>query len=65
MKAFGGEASTPVGLDNLVGRLERGEFDLIAVGRAILGDPAWVTKVRRGDTSALKNFSPAAFAELV
>ena len=65
MKAFGGEASTPVGLDSLVQRLEREEFDLIAVGRAILGDPAWVTKVRRGDTAGLKNFSPAAFAELV
>ncbi len=65
MKAFGGEASTPVGLDGLIQRLEREEFDLIAVGRAILGDPAWVTKVRRGDTAGLKNFSPAAFAELV
>jgi len=65
MKAFGGEASTPVGLDNLVQRVEREEFDLIAVGRAILGDPAWVTKVQRGDTAGLKNFSPAAFAELV
>jgi 2,4-dienoyl-CoA reductase-like NADH-dependent reductase (Old Yellow Enzyme family) len=65
MKAFGGEASIPVGLDNLVRRLEREEFDLIAVGRAILGDPAWVRQIRKGDTAGLKNFSPAAFAELV
>lgn len=65
MRAFGGESSTPVGLDDLIRRLERDEFDLIAVGRAILGDPAWVTKVRLGDTEGLKNFAPAAFAELV
>jgi 2,4-dienoyl-CoA reductase-like NADH-dependent reductase (Old Yellow Enzyme family) len=64
IKAFGGEASTPASLDNLIQRLEREEFDLIAVGRAILGDAAWVTKVRSGDTAGLRNFSPAAFAEL-
>lgn len=65
MRAFGGETSTPIGLDNLIRRLEREEFDLIAVGRAILGDPAWVSKIRRGDIAGLKNFSPAAFAELI
>jgi 2,4-dienoyl-CoA reductase-like NADH-dependent reductase (Old Yellow Enzyme family) len=65
MKAFGGEASTPVGLDDLIRRLERQEFDLIAVGRAILGDPAWATKIRTGDAAGLRNFTAAAFAELV
>lgn len=29
-------------------KLENGEFDLIAVGRSIMGDPAWVNKVREG-----------------
>jgi 2,4-dienoyl-CoA reductase-like NADH-dependent reductase (Old Yellow Enzyme family) len=29
----------------LLERLERNEFDLIAVGRALLADPEWVTKV--------------------
>lgn len=41
MAAFGGESSQPASLDNLVRRLEREEFDLVAVGRAILADPAW------------------------
>lgn len=62
--AFGGEASTPASLDALVHRLERGEFDLIAVGRAILSDPQWVTKVRTGDRAGLQDFSAAAMAEL-
>ena len=63
--AFMGESSTPTGLDNLVAWLERDEFDLIAVGRALLADPQWVVKVRDERTSDLKGFSPALFAELV
>jgi 2,4-dienoyl-CoA reductase-like NADH-dependent reductase (Old Yellow Enzyme family) len=63
--SFGGESSHPVGLENLVARLERDEFDLIAVGRALLSDPEWVRKVQSGDTEGLKGFTAAAFAELV
>ena len=65
MAAFGGETSTPTGLDALLARLERGEFDLVAVGRALLGDQAWVQKVRSGDTAAQKNFSAAELGQLV
>lgn len=31
-------------LDLLVERFERGEFDLVGVGRSLLNDPAWLTK---------------------
>jgi 2,4-dienoyl-CoA reductase-like NADH-dependent reductase (Old Yellow Enzyme family) len=65
LAAFGGEASRPASLDNLVARLERDEFDLIAVGRALLADPRWLEKVRAGDTASLADFSPAAFGQLV
>jgi 2,4-dienoyl-CoA reductase-like NADH-dependent reductase (Old Yellow Enzyme family) len=64
MGAFGGEASKPASLDNLVQRMEREEFDLIAVGRAVLADPLWVTKVRNGNTTELQDFTAAALAEL-
>jgi len=63
--SFGGESSQPAALDKLVHRLERGEFDLIAIGRALLNDPRWVTKVRTGDSANLKDFSAAALGELV
>jgi 2,4-dienoyl-CoA reductase-like NADH-dependent reductase (Old Yellow Enzyme family) len=63
--AFGGEISTPTSLDSLIRRLDREEFDLIAVGRALLGDPRWVTKVRSGDREKLKDFSAAELGELV
>lgn len=65
MGAFGGENSTAAGLDGLVARMERNEFDLVAVGRALISDPAWVEKVRTGNSSALKGFDAAALAELV
>ena len=35
-------------LDYLTEQFERGEFDVVAMGRALLADPAWVEKVRSG-----------------
>ncbi|WP_413739634.1 NADH:flavin oxidoreductase [Sodalis sp. RH14] len=62
--SFSGENASPVGLDNLIGRLERNEFDLIAVGRALISDPHWAAKVRAGDTGNMADFTPAALGEL-
>jgi 2,4-dienoyl-CoA reductase-like NADH-dependent reductase (Old Yellow Enzyme family) len=63
--AFAGESSQPVGLERLIHRMERNEFDLIAVGRAILNDPHWVTKIRSGDMQGLREFKAADFGQLV
>ncbi len=65
LAAFAGEKSSPVGIEGLIRRMERDEFDLIAVGRAILGDPLWVSKVRAGEFDRLRSFDPATLAELV
>jgi 2,4-dienoyl-CoA reductase-like NADH-dependent reductase (Old Yellow Enzyme family) len=65
LAAFQGEGSVTVGLDQLVERMERDEFDLVAVGRALISDPAWVNKVRQGDSAGLRGFDAAALAELV
>ena len=54
--AFGGEGSKPASLDGLTRRLEKEEFDLVAVGRALLADPHWVEKIRDGRTEELRNF---------
>jgi 2,4-dienoyl-CoA reductase-like NADH-dependent reductase (Old Yellow Enzyme family) len=62
--AYAGESSTPVGLERLVQRLERGDFDLIAVGRAVLSDPNWVAKIRAGNVAGLRGFTSEAFATL-
>lgn len=65
LAAFGGESSTPASLQSLVERMEKDEFDLIAVGRALISNPDWVSKVRSGAMDELNGFSPAALAELV
>jgi 2,4-dienoyl-CoA reductase-like NADH-dependent reductase (Old Yellow Enzyme family) len=65
LTAFQGQGSEPTDLDRLVARMERGEFDLIAVGRALLSDPAWARKVRDGAFAELKGFQPRSLAELV
>jgi 2,4-dienoyl-CoA reductase-like NADH-dependent reductase (Old Yellow Enzyme family) len=64
INAYGGESSRPASLDELERRLERGDFDLVAVGRAVLQDPQWAVKVRQGRSEELLDFSPAAMATL-
>lgn len=46
-----GAALPPVsldGIDTLGDRMHAGEFDLLAIGRSLLGDAEWATKVREG-----------------
>ncbi len=62
---FGGEQSQPASLDNLIERLARDEFDLVAVGRALIVDPDWAEKVRDGRMNELKDFDRGALATLV
>ncbi len=63
--AFAGESSQPSSLEELTRRLERGDFDLVAVGRPILADPNWVAKIKDNRTSELKGFSKEALGELI
>ncbi|RYF67822.1 MAG: 12-oxophytodienoate reductase, partial [Cytophagaceae bacterium] len=63
--AFAGESSQPASLDELNRRMDRGDFDLVAVGRPLLSDPNWVAKIKTGRTNELKGFSKEAFADLI
>ena len=62
--AFGGAGSKPASLDGLIARLERDEFDLVAVGRALLADPDWVRKIREGRHDELRDFERQALGVL-
>ena len=62
--AYAGEASKPASLDELLRRLDRGDFDLVAVGRALLQDPQWAVKVHQGRTGDLMDFDRSAMATL-
>ena len=50
-------APTPATIMDVGERLSRGEFDLVAVGRAMLADPEWVNKVQARDFTGLKGYS--------
>jgi 2,4-dienoyl-CoA reductase-like NADH-dependent reductase (Old Yellow Enzyme family) len=60
-----GESSKPASLDNLLERLARDEFDLVAVGRALIVDPDWALKVAGGRLDALHDYTAEALATLV
>lgn len=63
--AFAGDKSQPVGLERLMARLERGDFDLVGVGRALISNPEWPLHIECGDQAALKPFTTADLATLV
>ena len=63
--AFAGQGSERTPLDKLIARMERDEFDLIAVGRALISDPQWTRKVRDRQMDELRGFDAADLAELV
>jgi len=52
-------------LEELLNRLEEHEFDLVAVGRALLADPEWAAKVRDGRLNELAPFTPDSLKTLV
>jgi len=65
LAAFAGESSQPSSLDELIRRFERGDFDLVAVGRPLLADPNWVEKIREDKTEELLGFSKEALGALL
>ncbi|KZS46400.1 12-oxophytodienoate reductase [Paenibacillus glucanolyticus] len=52
-------------IDELLNRLEKHEYDLVAVGRALLADPQWAAKVRDGRFDELEPFTPESLNTLV
>ena len=64
VNAFRGEGSGVSSLDDVCERLEKGEFDLVAVGRALLQDPEWASKVKDGRLSELEDYDAKALTTL-
>ena len=59
-EAMQGKGTEAASLDELFERMEKSEFDMIAVGRALLQDPQWATKVKEGRFDELKNYDAKA-----
>ncbi len=62
--AFVGQGSEAAPLDQLIEMMARDEFDMVAVGRALLQDPHWASKVKEGRMNELENYSGEALKTL-
>ena len=51
-------------LEKLMVLFDRGEFDLVGLGRAVLSDPEWTGKLRGGRLDEIRAYEKAHEAEL-
>lgn len=59
-------ASSSIPTNNIhlaINRLRDGAFDLVAVGRALLADPLWASKVRDGSFGDMLGYDPAMLSQ--
>ena len=52
-------------ITQLAERVEKNEFELVAVGRALIQDPEWVIKVRENRLEELQDYSKESLMQLV
>jgi len=62
--SFAGESSKTAPLEKLYERMDADEFDMIAIGRALLQDPQWATKVKEGRMDELQAFDVKSLGTL-
>jgi 2,4-dienoyl-CoA reductase-like NADH-dependent reductase (Old Yellow Enzyme family) len=62
--AFRGKGAAITNIDKLIDMFARDEIDLVAVGRALLVDHQWGTKVREGRMQDLLPFTPESMKTL-
>jgi len=61
---YAGTDAEATGIDALIERMDAGEFEFVAVGRALLGDANWVNKVREGREGDIRLFQREMLASL-
>lgn len=59
-----GQPCAPASLEQVERLLNRGDFDLVGVGRALLADAEWVSKARRSELETTIRFSQQALSAL-
>ncbi|BFM15998.1 NADH:flavin oxidoreductase [Maricurvus nonylphenolicus] len=59
------KSAEPASLDNLIQRMDNEEFDLVAVGRALIANPDWSNKVRDNLSNDLVAYDKDMLKELV
>ncbi|MFM9447589.1 NADH:flavin oxidoreductase [Streptomyces acidiscabies] len=63
MSGFTGPSGV-AGIEELTARLERDEFDLVAVGRSLLANPDWAALALRGELSRALPYDPSVLQTL-
>jgi 2,4-dienoyl-CoA reductase-like NADH-dependent reductase (Old Yellow Enzyme family) len=58
INAYQQKGAQTVGIDRLLEMLERGDFDLVAVGRALIANADWSNRIRAGELDRLAAFDP-------
>ncbi len=51
-------------LETLAEMFTRGDFDMVAVGRALIANPDWVNRAQTGDLDGMKAYDPKELATL-
>lgn len=59
------KSAEPASLDNLIARMEGDEFDLVAVGRALIANPDWAKQVQQGKLNELNPYEKDMLQKLV
>jgi 2,4-dienoyl-CoA reductase-like NADH-dependent reductase (Old Yellow Enzyme family) len=59
-----GQTATTTSVDAAARMVADGEVDLVAVGRALLGDAEWLHKIRDGNYLDIRPFDASVLAEL-
>lgn len=62
--SFQGEGSKTRPIADVIERLDKGEFDMVAVGRALLQDPLWAQKIKESRTEDLEDYDGKALMTL-
>lgn len=57
-------SASPLSLAPLLDLFERDEFDLVALGRAVLSEPEWPTKVREARVEEIRTYDKSHEAQL-
>jgi 2,4-dienoyl-CoA reductase-like NADH-dependent reductase (Old Yellow Enzyme family) len=62
---YGDGSAEVAGIDELLSRMEDDEFDLIAVGRALIANPDWAKKIKNNDMDSIETFHKKQLTALV
>jgi len=63
--SLGGRVADVANIDDLLDRLSQDEFDLVAIGRALVANPDWPAQLRKGTSGKLKSFEKDMLSDLV